>query len=287
MQKDLVRAMPYQSGDSVGPYGIIMIEREMKSDGRYSRRAAFQCPSCKKGFVSDVYTISSGKKRYCNDCAYQQRKLNKKERNNCQPRRGNVSYLTGDFVGPDNLEIIERKRNARGQLLPKATFVCPNCQKQFEADVYSVARGIKKVCNECSSQRIYKVGEYYGPNHNMLLLELAPRNTEPDLWECPYCGKAFRTRRSDIHRGTQSCGCYRAKCSSERFTKDLTGRDFGRLHVLGIDTEYENLYRDSKNPGTHIWLCQCSCGNIAHVRGSLLHGGAYPKLRMLATRTSC
>lgn len=48
--------------------------------------------------------------------------------------------------------------------------------------------------------------------------------------------------------------------------KDLSGQRFGRLFVLGLDTQ-----KDSRSA---YWLCQCDCGNIKSVRGDSLQGGA-------------
>lgn len=46
---------------------------------------------------------------------------------------------------------------------------------------------------------------------------------------------------------------------------DLTGRVVGKLTVLGIDgsATYAHTY----------WLCQCVCGNVATIRGTLLKSG--------------
>lgn len=50
---------------------------------------------------------------------------------------------------------------------------------------------------------------------------------------------------------------------------DLTGRDFGELHVIGRDADFVYLN------GRHdvMWKCQCSCGNIASVRTSNFTSG--------------
>lgn len=47
---------------------------------------------------------------------------------------------------------------------------------------------------------------------------------------------------------------------------DLTGRQFGRLKVIGID--------DSKNTRRTFWICQCSCGNVTSSRSDALLSGA-------------
>lgn len=45
--------------------------------------------------------------------------------------------------------------------------------------------------------------------------------------------------------------------------QDMTGYVFGRLTVI------ERAGSDRKNGGA-MWLCECSCGNVAKIRGSEL-----------------
>lgn len=45
--------------------------------------------------------------------------------------------------------------------------------------------------------------------------------------------------------------------------QDMTGQVFGRLTVI------ERAGSDRKNGGA-MWLCECSCGNVAKIRGSEL-----------------
>lgn len=46
---------------------------------------------------------------------------------------------------------------------------------------------------------------------------------------------------------------------------DLTGKKFGRLTVIGLDTN--NTCNEKK------WLCSCECGGIKSVKGSSLRNG--------------
>ena len=47
---------------------------------------------------------------------------------------------------------------------------------------------------------------------------------------------------------------------------DLTGQRFGRLTVIGLDTE-----RSTKKT---YWICQCDCGNVKSARSDCLKSGA-------------
>jgi hypothetical protein len=57
-----------------------------------------------------------------------------------------------------------------------------------------------------------------------------------------------------------NCGCVNAK------VKDLTGQEFGRLTVIGLDHIKENR-------GGAYWNCLCDCGRYKVVRGASLTGG--------------
>lgn len=47
--------------------------------------------------------------------------------------------------------------------------------------------------------------------------------------------------------------------------KDLTGKTFGRLTVIGLD--------EAKTGRKTYWICQCQCGNICSCRADSLQGG--------------
>lgn len=63
---------------------------------------------------------------------------------------------------------------------------------------------------------------------------------------------------------TKSCGCL--------YKKDLTGHKFGRLTVIGLDTDFD--YSKVKDKHNRRWICSCQCGNIKTVStGNLRSGG--------------
>ena len=63
--------------------------------------------------------------------------------------------------------------------------------------------------------------------------------------------------------------------------KDLTGKKFGLLIVIGIDEEKTNESKKRKEKGEikrHLiyWQCKCECGNITYrSTGKLTSGSAY------------
>lgn len=86
-----------------------------------------------------------------------------------------------------------------------------------------------------------------------------------NIWkaECPYCGKIFSARKSDLTSGhTKSCGCI----SRHRKQKVEIGDKFGLLTILGSQKREYTQKRE-------YFICQCQCGNITAVRRDLLLSG--------------
>ncbi len=79
------------------------------------------------------------------------------------------------------------------------------------------------------------------------------KNRRYTCWICQcQCGRQTIVDGSHLKNGhTKSCGCYRRQ-APKKAAKDLTGKQFGRLTVLGP-------------AGDGIrgnWKCRCDCGNI-------------------------
>jgi len=87
------------------------------------------------------------------------------------------------------------------------------------------------------------------------------------MWECLCdCGNTVSVRTGNLTSGnTLSCGCMQKKIAKEPKFKDLTGQRFGKLVVLRPTAE--------RKYGNVMWECQCDCGNIAMIKGSLLVSG--------------
>lgn len=82
------------------------------------------------------------------------------------------------------------------------------------------------------------------------------------------CGKTFTTRGQSLRAGvTKSCGCLKraSKGPSKNF-KDLTGKVFSRLTVLGRSTE-----KTKRRSCT--WVCLCDCGNVITTSSEKLNTG--------------
>ena len=62
-----------------------------------------------------------------------------------------------------------------------------------------------------------------------------------------------------------SCGCYRKDNAKKLFSKDLTGKVFSELTVVGPTEQRKN--------GAVVWECLCSCGKTTYVQTGNLTSG--------------
>lgn len=83
------------------------------------------------------------------------------------------------------------------------------------------------------------------------------------VWKCLCdCGKEFEVITSRITRYNVTC-C--RTCTDKTRVKNLSGKVYGRLHVLELVPERKH--------GGSVWKCLCECGNIAEVKGGSLQSG--------------
>lgn len=84
---------------------------------------------------------------------------------------------------------------------------------------------------------------------------------------CPFCTKEFYGSAYEFSRGhVKSCGCKRGchvKGLDNKKTENLTGKKFGKLTALRIDTSEKRVR----------WECQCDCGNKKLVPAIYLKSG--------------
>lgn len=79
-----------------------------------------------------------------------------------------------------------------------------------------------------------------------------------------YCTCRCGTKRAVIARAltsgaSQSCGCKHSQVLSKMFLNDLTGRDFGDLHV---EKRAPSRISPSGKSVKSMWLCSCKCGRM-------------------------
>jgi len=78
------------------------------------------------------------------------------------------------------------------------------------------------------------------------------------------CGKTTVVSASNLRSGhTKSCGCFSGEIKRSNF-KDLSGMQFGRLIVIGLD---------HVECGKRYWKCKCACGKEKIAKGDNLTSG--------------
>lgn len=99
-------------------------------------------------------------------------------------------------------------------------------------------------------------------------LTVIKRLPNSSIWECRCdCGNIINTTTNHLNSGhTQSCGCLQKERTSETLFVNLTGKKFGLLTVLSLNTELSN----SK---VKFYNCKCQCGKNTTVRESNLISG--------------
>lgn len=90
------------------------------------------------------------------------------------------------------------------------------------------------------------------------------------MWSCQCeCGSSVNVKSQLLMRGiTKSCGCLQRDLASSRRIVDHSGRRFGMLTALSMDSRgggYGHAYAH--------WLCRCDCGKEKVVRSNCLVNG--------------
>ena len=86
------------------------------------------------------------------------------------------------------------------------------------------------------------------------------------LCECTCGTTRYVLERTLRHGGSLSCGCFRLTKLKEAIGHDLKGQVFGDLKVI------EQAETKGRNGGVW-WICECTCGRLYEVPGTLLVKG--------------
>ena len=170
------------------------------------------------------------------------------------------------------LTVVKRDPNKK-----KVHWLCNcDCGGTKSVDAYSLTHGLTRSCG-CYQKQIAKethmkdlTGQKFG---RLLVVERCEvGNTNGIYWRCVCdCGNEniIVSSKSLLSGHKRSCGCLQEETHKrdkpERII-DLTGKKFGRLTVIGIDTKVNREYK---------WLCECECtpNRIISVIGSNLRSG--------------
>lgn len=106
-----------------------------------------------------------------------------------------------------------------------------------------------------------------GKRFGRLLVIEETRKNRYVAWRCKCdCGNETTVITHYLLSGKiVSCGCYRKDNASKTFTKDLTGKIFSELTVVGPT--------DKRKNGAIVWECLCSCGKTTYVQTGNLTSG--------------
>ena len=238
----------YNSGDEFGPEHIEFIseiEPHIQENGIKVRKGKFKCPFCGKIFESDLHSVKKGARKSCG--CHRKKKEGKQ-------------YIKGDILGNGFVFIEEIKKKGKNR---RALFTCPICEKEFEADIPHIIKGLQKSCG--CLQHSVKIGQRFG--RLKVISDTSKRsNNRSIIWKCKCdCGTVIETPTDYLVRGfIKSCGCLQ-KENWNSFQKDITNKRFGKLVAIQPTSKRAN--------GSIVWKCKCDCGNIAYVsQGNLASG---------------
>lgn len=98
------------------------------------------------------------------------------------------------------------------------------------------------------------------------VLEKAESKRDGVYWKCRCdCGTIKSVSSRLLRKGkSKNCGCLVQEKIDPRKT-ELIGKKFGKLTVLS--------HEGKNNRGKYLWKCQCDCGNVVVVTGTLLRIG--------------
>lgn len=104
------------------------------------------------------------------------------------------------------------------------------------------------------------------------------KNRDKGYWLCKCeCGKEVSIARNDLITGKiKSCGCLykdNGLKTAKRNLKDLTGKKFNKLLVIGLDRIEEKIYSKGDKRNIYYWKCRCDCGEEVIISGKRLKDG--------------
>lgn len=115
-------------------------------------------------------------------------------------------------------------------------------------------------------------------NASLTLLSSYEGNNRDVQASC-HCGAVFTTKPAYVFCGdTSSCGCTKARATSDKQRIDISGQRFGLLVAT------QALPFTQCKQGKTLWKCHCDCGNHRIVRLSHLRSGASQSCGCLNTR---
>lgn len=187
-----------------------------------------------------------------------------------------IEYEKYEELGPYKIKYIEDTRKINKKR--KANFICPHCNKIFEANIADIKSGKQRSCG-CTHKGVTNnprfqdiTGEKYGHLTVLYLAKNPHLNSVRIKWTCICdCGRIVDKAGCLLKNGTTTtCGSkecqYFHELKVKHRKKDITDKKFGKLTAL-YNTEKLTKHRD------FIWHCRCDCGREIDVPLHYLTGG--------------
>lgn len=187
-----------------------------------------------------------------------------------------IEYKKYEKLGPYNIKYIEDTRKVNAAR--KANFICPYCNKIFEANISDIKNGKQRSCG-CTHKGITNnprfqdiTGNKYG---HLTVLHLAKNphlNSTHIKWTCLCdCGNIVDKQGCLLKNGkTTTCGSkecqYFHELKAKNRKKNIAGKKFGKLTAL-YNTDKLTKHKE------FIWHCRCDCGKELDVPLSRLTSG--------------
>lgn len=180
-------------------------------------------------------------------------------------KKGNRKNLVGQRFG--RLLVVEQLDDKNGWTQFKCKCDCGNEKITSGSNlVYGATRSCGCLHKDIVNKKLME--DLTGKRFNKLsVIKRVESKYDKAHWLCKCdCGKETIVSTGGLKSGhTKSCGCHQDDVASETHYVDLTGRDFGKLHVI-------ERVNNSKT-GIVRYKCKCECGNETIVAsGHLLSG---------------
>lgn len=225
----------------------VVLERDYSNESNSRRGARWIC-QCDCGKIKSVlgYSLRAGRTTSCG----------------CVNAKNKTVDLTGQQFGELTVISLDKKRNNE----KGARWICQcNCGNTISVLASRLKSGQTRSCGclkrkETKRERIDLTGRTIGSWEVLRIDKDRIGQGRYYICQCK-CGTIKSVSGSSLKNGlSKSCGC-----SKKKTENDLTGQRFGKLTVLGIDTD--------KPARGFYWKCLCDCGNIKSYQSSHLKNG--------------
>lgn len=188
-------------------------------------------------------------------------------------RFGKLTYIKRDFDEERKLRFEHEKRFGKMRWAPHKQGACVcDCGNTKSVPINRLKSGAVKPCGCLRSEDL--TGKQFG-FLNVLSLDPMSKSGKNHhktyLCQCHKCGRIVSRRSSDLKSGaTIDCGCGHQERMSKAQLHDLSGMQFGHLHV--IERSYSVGYASGQGIHSH-WLCLCDlCNRVTTVNSWSLTG---------------